>query len=105
IRSLAPALAAGCTTVVKMPVQTAQLNALISEVMSEVPLLPRGVVNMVTGGREVLGYLVESPDVPTISFTGSSQTGRAISKAGSSRLKRFGLELGGKTPLIVFDDA
>jgi betaine-aldehyde dehydrogenase len=105
IRSLAPALAAGCTVVAKMPAQTAQLNALISEVMSEVKSLPPGVINMVTGNREVLSYLVESPDVPTISFTGSTRTARAICAAGASRLKRFGLELGGKTPLIVFDDA
>lgn len=105
IRSLAPALAAGCTAVVKMPIETAQVNALVSEVMSQVKSLPPGVINMITGGREVLSYLVESPDVPTISFTGSTQTGRAISAAGASRLKRFGLELGGKTPLIVFDDA
>ena len=105
IRSLAPALAAGCTVVVKMPGETAQLNALMSELMSEATSLPPGAINMVTGGRAVLGYLVESPDVPTISFTGSTQVGREISRAGASRLKRFGLELGGKTPLIVFDDA
>ena len=105
IHSLAPALAAGCTTVVKMPEQTAQVNGLVSEVMSEVKSLPPGVINMVTGKREVLSYLVESSDVPTISFTGSTRTGRAISEAGASRLKRFNLELGGKTPLIVFDDA
>ncbi|HZM36291.1 MAG TPA: aldehyde dehydrogenase family protein [Burkholderiales bacterium] len=105
IRSLAPALAAGCSVVVKMPEETAQMNALVSEVMGEVESLPPGAVNMVTGGREVLSYLVESPDVPTISFTGSTRTGRTISEVGASRLKRFGLELGGKTPLIVFDDA
>ena len=105
IRSLAPALAAGCTTVVKMPGETAQLNALISEVIGEVRGLPRGVVNMVTGGREVLSFLVKSPDVPTISFTGSTRAGRAISQTGAARLKRLGLELGGKTPMLVFDDA
>ena len=105
VRSLAPALAAGCTTVVKLPGQTAQVNALIAEVLSEVTSLPRGVVNMVTGEREVLSHLVQSPDVPTISFTGSTGTGRAISEAGAARLKRFGLELGGKTPMLVFDDA
>lgn len=105
IRSLAPALAAGCTTVVKMPTQTAQVNALVSRVFSEVESLPRGVINMLTGGREVLTHLVESPEVPTISFTGSTRTGRAISAAGANRLKRFGLELGGKTPMLVFDDA
>ena len=102
---LGPALAAGCTTVVKMPDETAQLNGLISEVISEVTSLPRGVVNIVTGGRDVLGFLVTSPDVPTISFTGSTQVGRAISQAGAARLKRFGLELGGKTPMLVFNDA
>ena len=88
-----------------MPGQTVQLNALISEVISEVTSLTPGVVNMVTGGREVLSFLVTSPDVPTISFTGSTQVGRAISQAGAARLKRFGLELGGKTPMLVFDDA
>jgi betaine-aldehyde dehydrogenase len=105
IRSLAPALAAGCTTVVKMPPETAQITALISKVISEVRSLPQGVVNIVTGGREVLSFLVQSPDVPTISFTGSTRVGRAISEAGAARLKRFGLELGGKTPMLVFDDA
>jgi acyl-CoA reductase-like NAD-dependent aldehyde dehydrogenase len=105
IRSLAPALAAGCTTVMKMPGQTAQVNTLISRVFTEVKSLPRGVINMITGEREVLSYLVESPDVPTISFTGSTTTGRAISQAGAAHIKRFGLELGGKTPMVVFDDA
>jgi betaine-aldehyde dehydrogenase len=105
IRSLAPALGAGCTTVVKMPNETGQVNALVAQVISETMSLPRGVINMLTGGHEVLGFLCESPDVPTISFTGSTTTGRAISATGAPRLKRFGLELGGKTPMIVFDDA
>ena len=70
-----------------MPGLTAQVNALISEVISETPSLPKGVINMVTGGREVLSFLVESPDVPVISFTGSTSTGRAISAAGAPRLK------------------
>jgi betaine-aldehyde dehydrogenase len=105
IRSLAPALAAGVTTVAKLAGQTAQVNALISQVFSEVASLPRGVINMVTGEREVLSFLVESPEVPVISFTGSTDTGRAISAAGAARLKKFGLELGGKTPMLVFDDA
>jgi betaine-aldehyde dehydrogenase len=105
IRSLAPALAAGCTVVVKMPGLTAQINALISEVISEAPSLPKGVINMITGEKEVLSFLVQSPDVPVISFTGSTTTGRAISAAGAQHLKRFGMELGGKTPMVVFDDA
>jgi betaine-aldehyde dehydrogenase len=105
IRSLAPALAAGCTTVVKMPGKTAQLTARICEVIGETTSLPHGVVNILTGEREVLSFLVTSPDVPTISFTGSTAVGRAIAQAGAARLKRFGLELGGKTPMLVFDDA
>lgn len=56
-------------------------------------------------GADGAKYLVASPDVPVISFTGSTATGRAISAAGAQRLKRFGLELGGKTPHVVFDDA
>src|SRR5688572_22622200 len=105
IRSLAPALAAGCTAAVILPKETAQVNALISEVISETDGLPPGVVNILTSGREGLEYLVEAPDVPVISFTGSTRTGRAISAAGAVRLKRFGLELGGKTPIVIFDDA
>lgn len=106
IRSLAPALAAGCTTVVKMPGQTAQTNALVAKVMSEAPSLPRGVINLFSeAGAAGSKWMIESPDVPTISFTGSTNTGRAISAVGAMHLKRFGLELGGKTPMIVFDDA
>jgi betaine-aldehyde dehydrogenase len=105
IRSLAPALAAGCTAAVILPKETAQVNALIGEVISETEGLPSGVVNILTGGREGLQYLVETPDVPVISFTGSTRTGRALSAAGAARLKRLGLELGGKTPMVIFDDA
>jgi acyl-CoA reductase-like NAD-dependent aldehyde dehydrogenase len=105
IRSLAPALAAGCAAAVILPEQSAQVNALISEVISDTDDLPRGVVNILTSGREGIKYLVETPDVPVISFTGSTQVGRAISAAGAARLKRFSLELGGKAPMVVFDDA
>lgn len=105
IRSLAPALAAGCTVVLQLPRQTAHVNSLIAEIISETPELPKGVVNFFNGGAATGSVLVGSPDVPSISFTGSTQTGRSISKEGADNLKRFGLELGGKTPLIVFDDA
>jgi betaine-aldehyde dehydrogenase len=105
IRSLAPALAAGCTAAIVLPKQTAQVNALISEVISDTDGLPSGVVNVPTSGREGIKYLLETPDVPVISFTGSTVTGRAISAAGAPRLKRFSLELGGKTPMVIFDDA
>jgi betaine-aldehyde dehydrogenase len=105
IRSLAPALAAGCAAAFILPEQSAQVNALISEVISDTDDLPPGVVNILTSGREGIKFLVETPDVPVISFTGSTQIGRAISAAGAPLLKRFGLELGGKTPVVVFDDA
>ncbi|KVG83535.1 aldehyde dehydrogenase [Burkholderia ubonensis] len=106
VRSLAPALAAGATAVVKMPGQTAQTNALVAKVLSEAPSLPRGVVNVFSeSGADGAKYLVASSDVPVISFTGSTATGRAIAATGAQRLKRIGLELGGKTPHVVFDDA
>jgi len=106
IRSLAPALAAGTTAVIKMPGQTALTNALFASILAEVPALGGGIVNIFTeSGSEGARFLVESTDVPVISFTGSTHTGRAIAAAGAAKLKRLGLELGGKTPMIVFDDA
>jgi acyl-CoA reductase-like NAD-dependent aldehyde dehydrogenase len=105
IRSLAPALAAGTTAVVMLPGQAAQTSRLMSEVMANVPELPEGVVNNFIGGREAGNVLVTSPDVPVISFTGSTVTGRTISANAAQHLKRLGLELGGKTPMIIFEDA
>ncbi len=106
IRALAPALAAGCTTVMKFPAQAAHSAHLAGEIMSSVPELPRGVVNIFSeSGAEGARLLVESPDVPVISFTGSTHTGRMIAQAAAKHLKRVGLELGGKTPHVIFDDA
>src|SRR6266699_1693545 len=106
IRSLAPALAAGNTVAVKMPGQTALVANLVSRVIAEVPSLPRGVVNIFTeSGNTGAPYLVSSPDVQVISYTGSTTVGRLVAAAGASTLKRMNFELGGKTPMIVFDDA
>lgn len=105
IRSLGPALAAGTTTVLKMPAETALVNTALLEIIDSVPDLPAGVVNAVTTGVEEGSLLIDSPTVRAISFTGSSATGRAIAAQGAATLKRFSLELGGKTPMIVFDDA
>jgi betaine-aldehyde dehydrogenase len=106
IRALAPAMAAGCTAVVKMPGQAAQTAALMSEIVASVPEFPAGVVNIVIeSGSAVARLLVESPEVPVISFTGSTQTGRLVAQAAAARFKRVGLELGGKTPHLVFADA
>ncbi|MGE7990191.1 aldehyde dehydrogenase family protein [Pseudomonas sp. NPDC089554] len=106
IRSLAPALAAGCTVVIKLPSQVAQIGSVMAKIMAEARDLPQGVINLfVENGPQGSAYLVDSPDVPVVSFTGSTQTGRAISSTGARHVKRFGMELGGKTPMIVFDDA
>lgn len=106
VRSLAPALAAGCTVVIKMPAQTAQVNALLCEVFESVKSVPIGVINQFTeSGHEGAAHLISSPDVPSISFTGSTATGKIMMRNGAEQLKRFGFELGGKTPMIVFDDA
>ena len=105
IRSLGPALGAGCTAVMNLPHQTAQVNSLIAELVGGTPELPAGVANTITGGHVSGDVLVRSPDVPTISFTGSTATGREIMAAVAPNLKRVGLELGGKTPLILFQDA
>ncbi|MBC7991158.1 MAG: aldehyde dehydrogenase family protein [Luteimonas sp.] len=106
VRSLAPALAAGCSTIVKMPGQTAQINSMLARVMADVAELPRGVINLFTDeSGDGAKLLVASPDVPVISFTGSTATGKAIAADSAPNLKRLGLELGGKTPSIVFNDA
>ena len=105
IRSLGPALAAGCTAVMNLPRQTAQTNSLIAELVGEADELPAGVANTITGGHVTGDVLVRSPDVPTVSFTGSTATGKEIMATASASLKRVGLELGGKTPLILFPDA
>jgi betaine-aldehyde dehydrogenase len=106
IRSLGPALAAGCTAAVKLPGQTALTNALVAEIIAGAPSLPRGVVNIFTeSGNTGAPFLVESPDVDVISYTGSTSVGRAIAATAATTLKRLTLELGGKTPIVVFDDA
>jgi betaine-aldehyde dehydrogenase len=106
VRSLAPALAAGVTAVVRLPASTAQINYVFSQVLAEVTDLPAGVVNVFTEStRAGSVFLTESKDIRVVSFTGSTRTGKAISAAGAPTLKIFQTELGGKTPMIVFDDA
>jgi 1-pyrroline dehydrogenase len=98
-----PALAAGCTVVLK-PSELTPLSSLkLAELISEV--LPPGVMNVVTGAGTVGAGLVEHAGVDMVSLTGSVPTGKAIAEAASRTLKRVHLELGGKAPVIVFDDA
>jgi acyl-CoA reductase-like NAD-dependent aldehyde dehydrogenase len=101
---LGPALAAGCTVVVKpselAPLSTLRLMDLIHEAG-----FPAGTVNVVVGGPEVGVALVEHPGVDKIAFTGQTATGRSILHSSADALKRVTLELGGKSPNIVFADA
>ena len=106
VRALGPALAAGCTTVIKLPGQTALSNSLIMQAAAATKSLPKGVVNIFTeAGNEGAPLLVESPDVDVINYTGSTKVGRQVAASGALTLKRICLELGGKTPLVVFEDA
>jgi betaine-aldehyde dehydrogenase len=106
VRSLAPALAAGVTTVIKLPGNTAQINYAFSQVLAEALDLPNGVINIFSeSGSAGSVFLTESRDIRVVSFTGSTKTAKAISAAGAATLKLFQTELGGKTPMIVFDDA
>ena len=86
--------------------RTSQVNALVSEVFASVKDIPQGVLNLFTeSGSEGAALLVESSDVPAISYTGSTRTGQLLMRNGAAQLKRFNFELGGKTPIIVFNDA
>ena len=106
VRAIGPALAAGCTVVLKLPHQTGLTNGLLAEAVAAADLLPPGVLNVFTeSGSDGASELVDSQHVDSISFTGSTHTGRLIAAEGAKTLKRMNLELGGKTPLIVFDDA
>ncbi|MEM8630929.1 MAG: aldehyde dehydrogenase family protein [Pseudomonadota bacterium] len=105
IRSLGPALAAGCTVVLKGAHQTSSVNRIYAECLAACPSLPEGVVNVVHGDLDVSKTLCTHVDVDVVSFTGSSATGKAIMAGGAPTLKRMSLELGGKAPAIVFEDA
>ena len=102
---VAPAMAAGCTVVLK-PSQVAPLNAaVLADVIDEVGL-PAGVFNLVTGRGSVIGEaLALHPDVDAVSFTGSTAAGRRVSEAAAGTIKRVALELGGKSPNIILEDA
>ncbi|WP_404481901.1 aldehyde dehydrogenase family protein [Novosphingobium sp. BL-52-GroH] len=102
---LAPALAAGCTVVLK-PAEQTPLAALILGELAQQAGLPDGVLNIVNGHGEVVGArLAAHPQVDKISFTGSTEVGRAIIAAASGNMKKVSLELGGKAPFIVLPDA
>jgi betaine-aldehyde dehydrogenase len=101
---IGPALAAGCTIVLKPAPGTPLTTLMLAELIAEAGI-PAGVVNVVTGGNDTGQALVEHPDVRMVSLTGSTGTGKKIMKTAADTLKRVHLELGGKAPFIVFDDA
>ena len=104
-QKLAPALAAGCTFILKPPEQT-PLTCLQLPAILEEAGLPRGVFHVLTGFGETAGApLVQSPKVDKVAFTGSREVGKIIMRTGADTLKRVTLELGGKSPNIVFGDA
>ncbi|MFM8945042.1 MAG: aldehyde dehydrogenase family protein [Actinomycetota bacterium] len=105
VQKIAPALAAGCTFILK-PAEQTPLTALELPAILEEAGLPRGVFHVVTGLGETAGApLVTDPRVDKIAFTGSRDVGRLIMRTGADTLKRVTLELGGKSPNIVFADA
>jgi aldehyde dehydrogenase (NAD+)/betaine-aldehyde dehydrogenase len=104
---LAPALAAGCTTVCKPSHLASGVTLMLAKLLAEAGL-PAGVVNVVTGSREnggVVGAAIcRSPLIDKIAFTGSTATGKKVAEAAAQTLKRVSLELGGKSPNVVFAD-
>lgn len=103
---LAPALASGCSVIVK-PAEETSLTTLALAALAIEAGIPPGVLNVLTGPGETTGRLIgQHPDIDAVSFTGSTDVGRLfLQYAGSSNLKTVGLEMGGKSPFIVLDDA
>ena len=101
---VAPALAAGCTVVLK-PAEFTPLTGLVFCEIAREAGLPRGVVNVVTGDGRTGAAIVDHPDVDKIAFTGSTEVGKVIRRATAGSGKKLSLELGGKSPFIVYEDA
>jgi phenylacetaldehyde dehydrogenase len=102
---LAPALATGCTVVLKVAEQTPLSGLRLGELIAEAGI-PDGVVNVLAGFGETAGAaLAAHPDVDKVAFTGSTEVGKLIVKAAAGNLKKVTLELGGKSPVVVLDDA
>jgi aldehyde dehydrogenase (NAD+) len=101
---IAPALAAGCTVVIKPAEYTPLTAILFAEIADEIGL-PKGVLNVVNGDGRTGAAIVEHPGIDKIAFTGSTEVGRILRKATAKTSKKLSLELGGKSPFVVFDDA
>jgi acyl-CoA reductase-like NAD-dependent aldehyde dehydrogenase len=101
---IGPVIAAGCTTVLKSAQETPVTAAILAEILNEAGL-PKGVVNIITGGAKEGEYLLKNSKVKKVAFTGSTQVGRKIMQSASTHLQRVSLELGGKSANIVLADA
>lgn len=102
---LATAMAAGCTAVIKPSEMSAMQTRVITEALHDAGI-PAGVFNIITGRGEVVGEVINRhPDIAKISFTGSTAVGKHIVESGAESLKRVTLELGGKSPTLILDDA
>lgn len=102
---VAPALAAGCSCILKPATETPLSTVRLGEILQEAGV-PDGVFNLLLGGGSTVGHqLAAHPDVDKVSFTGSTEVGKSIVDAAKGNLKKVSLELGGKSPVIVFDDA
>jgi phenylacetaldehyde dehydrogenase len=102
---LAPALATGCTVVLKPAEQTPLTALRLAQLIQEAGI-PDGVVNIVPGFGETAGAAIAAhPDIDKVAFTGSGETGRLVIKAATGNLKKVSLELGGKSPVVIFPDA
>jgi len=105
-KKLAPALAAGCPVVIKPASETPLTMIALFTLIHERLELPEGMVNLVMGSAsEIGGALCDSPDVPMLSFTGSTEVGINLIENTASQVKKLALELGGNAPFIVFEDA
>jgi succinate-semialdehyde dehydrogenase / glutarate-semialdehyde dehydrogenase len=105
-RKIGPAIAAGCTVILKPAAQTQLTALLFTEILAEAGL-PRGVVNVIPTlhAGQVTGPLISDPRLRKLSFTGSTEVGRALLKQAADQVLRISMELGGNAPLLVFDDA
>ena len=104
-RKAAPALAAGCSMIIK-PAEQTPLSAIALAVLAEEAGVPSGVLQVITGkAREIGAVMTESPIVTKLSFTGSTEVGRVLMAQCAPTIKKLSLELGGNAPFIVFDDA
>jgi aldehyde dehydrogenase (NAD+) len=101
---IGPVIASGCTTVLKTAQETPVTAQILAEILSEVGL-PKGVVNIFTGGASEGEYLLKNPKIRKVAFTGSTEVGKKIMQSAGKSLQRLSLELGGKSANIVLDDA